>query len=240
MNYQEAYERANFYKNLFAHDMSNIIQSISLSLELCEKLKEEKDFFLSEKFRHLYSIIKSQIANAKLLISNINKLFSLENEPLELKPVNLHEYLNKVIKYIQKGFQEKELKIEIETIDNVNEVQANDLLFDVFMNILSNAIKYNENECIEILVKISNSDLNMVKIEIIDNGIGIPDVLKEKIFVQGYKELKGKKGMGIGLSLVAKIINYYGGKIWVENRIKRDHSRGSNFSILLPRASSSL
>ncbi len=161
---------------------------------------------------------------------------SLENEPMGLKPINLHKYLNKAIEYMQKGFQEKELKIEVETPDNVIEVQTNELLFDVFTNFFSNAIKYNENESIEILIKISNSDLNMVKIEIIDNGVGIPDGFKEKIFMQGYKEFKGKKGMGIGLSLVAKIINYYGGKIWVENRIERDHSLGTNFSILLPRA----
>lgn len=67
-----------------------------------------------------------------------------------------------------------------------------------------------------------------------DNGIGIFDENKESIFQKGYKRDKKVRGMGIGLSLVKKIIKSYNGKIWVENRIKDDYEQGSNFVILIP------
>lgn len=70
--------------------------------------------------------------------------------------------------------------------------------------------------------------------EFIDNGIGVPEDRKEIMFKRGNRELKGSKGMGIGLSLVKKIIKGYSGKIWVEDKVKGDYSQGSNFILLIP------
>lgn len=114
---------------------------------------------------------------------------------------------------------------------------ANEFLLDVFENILHNAIKYNKNETIEIQINIFREEINkkkLIKLEFIDNGIGIFDENKESIFQKGYKRDKKVRGMGIGLSLVKKIIKSYNGKIWVENRIKDDYEQGSNFVILIP------
>jgi len=62
----------------------------------------------------------------------------------------------------------------------------------------------------------------------------VPDDRKDIIFKKGNRELKGDKGMGLGLSLVSKIINSFNGKIWVEDKIKGDYRKGSNFIIILP------
>lgn len=48
---------------------------------------------------------------------------------------------------------------------------------------------------------------------------------KEMIFKRGNRGLKGSKGMGIGLSLVKKIIRGYDGKIWIEDRVKNDYKK---------------
>jgi signal transduction histidine kinase len=53
------------------------------------------------------------------------------------------------------------------------------------------------------------------------------------IFERGYKIKGGTGGMGIGLSLVKKIIYDYYGRIWVEDRIEGDHTKGSNFVVML-------
>ena len=89
----------------------------------------------------------------------------------------------------------------------------------------------------EILIRISNNlleNVNYIKIEFIDNGIGVPDDRKEIIFKKGERELKGSKGIGLGLSLVNKILTTFNGKVWVEDKIKGDYSKGSNFVVLLP------
>ena len=116
-------------------------------------------------------------------------------------------------------------------------IQANELLLDVFENILINATRYNENPIIEIIIKISKikiDDARFLKIEFIDNGIGVTDAKKKIIFRNGFKKEKQSKGMGLGLSLVKKIIDSYKGQIWVEDKSKGDFTKGSNFIILIP------
>ncbi len=95
----------------------------------------------------------------------------------------------------------------------------------------------NDNSTVEILVKVSEEILDngsFVKLEFIDNGIGVPEERKSMIFKRGNRELKGSKGMGIGLSLVKKILKNYNGKIWVEDKVKGDYSKGSKFVLLIP------
>ena len=69
-----------------------------------------------------------------------------------------------------------------------------------------------------------------------DNGIGISDYRKRSIFEKGTRKSQKSKGMGLGLSLVKKIIDTYKGVIWVEDRIKGDYKQGSNFVIILQEA----
>lgn len=91
---------------------------------------------------------------------------------------------------------------------------------------------------LEEIVKIKVSEefidnTNYIRIEFVDNGIGISDEKKQLVFERGNRELKGSKGMGLGLSIVKKILNSYQGKIWVENRVKDDFSKGTNVVLLL-------
>jgi len=103
--------------------------------------------------------------------------------------------------------------------------------------VMVNSIQYNENAQIEVNIIISQTkenNRNCVKIEFLDNGIGIQDFKKQTIFKRGGSKQKGGKGMGIGLSLVKMIVDSYNGRIWVEDRIKGDHSKGSNFILMFP------
>ena len=109
----------------------------------------------------------------------------------------------------------------------------------MFENLLINGVNYNNSETIEISIKISKllrDTEPFVKIEFMDNGIGVDDRRKKLIFQRGNREYKGTKGMGLGLSLVTKILESYNGEIWVEDKVKGDHSKGSNFVIVVPEA----
>jgi signal transduction histidine kinase len=92
---------------------------------------------------------------------------------------------------------------------------------------------------VKIIVKISKENeknQNFIKFEFVDNGIGVPDKSKEAIFQKGYKKDSKVRGLGMGLSLVKKIVEIYNGKIWIEDNVKSDHSQGSNFVLLIPEA----
>ena len=228
-SYKEAYDRASFYKDLFTHDIRNIIQSLNLSVEIIKKDSNAKE--------NMINIIEDQISRATKLISNVQKLSEIETIKITLEKIEINKKLKNVIAYIYQSFPEKNLEINLDLFSNEILVLANDLIVDIFENILINAILYNEEKIIEITIKASEFKENkkhFMKLEFIDNSKGIKDTLKENVFQRGYNEAKGSVGMGLGLSLVKKILESYNGKIWIENRVEGDYSKGSNFIILLP------
>ncbi|MFX1427797.1 MAG: PAS domain S-box protein [Promethearchaeota archaeon] len=233
--YRKAYNRAQFYKDLFVHDMSNILAVINSSAELIPYYCGESE--QSKNIKSITEIIRNQIDRGAKLVSNVHILSELEEHLEPLEAIMINSLLNNSIEFIKNSFKDREIKIQLDC-NGVNlKVNANQLLREVFDNILINSIKYNENYSVEVLIKTSLETLpqgKFVKIEFIDNGIGIPDDRKEMIFKPGNRELKGSKGMGIGLSLVKKIIKGYNGKIWIEDKVENDYTKGSNFIIMIP------
>ena len=116
-------------------------------------------------------------------------------------------------------------------------IDANELLEDMFENILTNSIKYNKSDKIEIKIDISKERREMrdfIRMQFRDNGIGIIDSRKQDIFLRSHNENSSVHGLGVGLSLVKKIIENYKGEIWVEDNVKGDVSKGCMFIIRLP------
>lgn len=233
--YRDAFERAEFYKDIFTHDMNNIFHNILSSAELISILRESsKDL---DKLEDIFQIIDNQINRGVKLIDNVRKLSRLQETEIKLNKVNLYKSLDEALIFAERSLRGKKLDIKINKTSEEIIVMANEFLLDVFENILHNAIKYNRNETIAIQINVLREEINkkkFIKLELMDNGIGIFDENKESIFQKGYKRDKKVRGMGIGLSLVKKIIKSYNGKIWVENRIKDDYEQGSNFVILIP------
>ncbi|MHA1659906.1 MAG: PAS domain S-box protein [Promethearchaeota archaeon] len=233
--YREAYNRAEFYKDLFTHDINNILQIMLSGIQLSEM--HVGDPGKIEKLKKYNSIIKDQIKRGAKLVSNIRKLSKLKEAEISIKKVEIYSILEKSITHAKNAYQDRNMKIQVDSISKKLYAKANELLEDLFDNILINAIKYNENSIVEISVKISKEkkeSVNYLKIEFKDNGMGIDDSRKKLIFQRGYMEGKSGHGMGLGLSLVKGIIQTYNGKIWIEDRVKGDYSKGSNFILLIP------
>jgi len=233
--YRNAYERANFYKDIFTHDMNNIFHNIQFSAELISMFKDKPEQLKSSE--EIFTTIESQIDRGTKLIDNVRKLSKLEESNIALKKIMVYDVLDEAILFATKSIREKKLDIKIKKVKEVIYVEANDLLLDVFENIFSNSIKYNKNPEVKIQVIFTIEQKfkkKYLKIEFLDNGIGILDGSKELIFEKGYKKDTKIRGMGIGLSLVKKIVESFKGEIWVQNRVKDDYEQGSNFVILIP------
>jgi signal transduction histidine kinase len=235
--YRIAYERAELFKDVFTHDMNNIFHNIKSSAELITLLKAKSENF--DKLEDLFQIINGQIDRGVKLINNVYKLSKLEESEISLTSVNVYKVLDDSIEFAKKSAQGKQLEIQVEKKHEELFVEANEFLLDIFENILHNAIKYNQNPTIEIQItidKVIYNSQNYIRMQFKDNGIGIPNNTKELIFQKGNKQDKHIRGLGIGLSLVKKILEIYDGKISVENRIKEDYSQGSNFIVEIPEA----
>ena len=237
---KEAFERENFYKDLFTHDINNILQIIQSSMSLLTLFQNNPEV-QQQEIRDIIKLLNGQVIRGSRLVSNVRRLSELENQEISLGSTRIDRLLENAIQFVQEGYQEKEVTIHVDSPNTDIYVQANDLLQDVFENILINAVKYTNDPLVNIDIRITeenHQDIPCCKFQFMDNGIGVPDSRKEIIFQEGNRKDKSVKSMGIGLSLVKKIIEYYDGKIWVEDRIQGDYSQGSNFIVLIPLAKS--
>jgi PAS domain S-box-containing protein len=233
--YREAYNRAELYKDIFAHDINNILQSILSGTQISELILDNPEKLDNLKINA--RIIKEQVIRGAKLVSNVRKLSQLEEAGRNLEKIEILNVLKNTISFVKKSYKDKNLAIRIDSIIENLFVKANDFLEDVFENLLINAIKHNKNLLVDITVRISREQqngINYLKMEFLDNGVGVDDIVKEKIFQRGYSKEEIFFGMGLGLSLVRGIIETYNGKIWVEDRVKGDRSKGSNFVLLIP------
>ncbi len=232
--YREAYNRSRFYKDLFAHDISNILQGILSSVELIT-LKSEKGSTINYD-DPLIDIIKQQLKRGTRLASNVRKLSELEDSDIILDKMELIKILKRSKTLIVNAFPQKKIQIKLNSDYETLYILANDLVNEVFENIMINSVNHNINSIIEIEIKLSKEikdDINFIKLEIIDNGIGISDSNKQRVFI---REIENMRGSGLGLKLVKKLVDIYNGKIWIEDKIKGDHSFGCNCILLFPEA----
>jgi PAS domain S-box-containing protein len=231
--YRESFNQAQFYKDLFAHDINNILQNVQSSIDTL--ILAEKNHDWKSVFGEMTEIIKEQVNRGAMLVSNVRTLSNITDPKQSLKPIDVDHFLEAAIKFINEGHKNKDIDVRIESVIENPQVYANELMLDVFENLLINSLKYNEEPKVEITIKISGETMNdnqYIKLEFIDNGFGIKDERKKSIFQR--TESKSVSGMGLGLSLVNHIISKYRGKTWVEDRIKGDYSKGSNFVLLIP------
>ena len=198
------------------------------ALKNLEKLKDLKE---------TAQIIKEQVIRGSKLVSTVRKISKLEEDKQILKKIEIINILKNTISFLKKSYSDKNLSIRVDSVSEKLFINGNNYIKDMFENILSNAVKHNMNLIIEITVRISREQKEgskYLKIEFLDNAKGVGDLSKEIIFKRGYSGDKGFHGIGLGLSLVSGIIESFNGKIWVEDRIKGDYSKGSNFVVLLP------
>ncbi len=150
------------------------------------------------------------------------------------------EDLSFLIKYCIKDLQglasNRNHKIYLDIQEEMITMLEKERIYEVIINLLSNAIKYTPpNGLIKIRSEMKDNNY-LISFE--DNGIGIPEIDKEKIFKKfGKIERYGKgldvisEGSGLGLYISKKIIELHDGQIWVESK---GREKGSTFCFSLP------
>ncbi len=169
-----------------------------------------------------------------LLIKNVRMLQKLTDGVLHLERVDICN----VLVDVQREFgsvPHKAITLNLNGCE-LCLVRANDLLRDVFVNLVGNAIKHTGNQAdITISLDVVGSNCNRhYRVSVEDNGPGIPDDFKDRIFNRMLKGAYKSKGMGLGLYLVKSLVDGYNGRVWVEDRVPGDHTKGARFVVMLP------
>jgi len=168
-------------------------------------------------------------------LSIITSRFSNIGSIPVLKTEDIFEHVDQIVSYLQKRISPK---ISIEIIPDITqnlEAPINASLFGwVIENLCKNAVDAMVDHG-KITIKVRHSkDGKMIQIDITDTGKGIPKSMFKKVFYPGFTTKK--RGWGLGLTLVKRIIeNYHKGKIYVQ---RSELNVGTTFRIMLPRSKS--
>jgi signal transduction histidine kinase len=223
----EARMQAELYLDLMGHDIRNMNQ---VGMGYLELALDSPDINRNDKELLLKSM--GALKNSTRLIENVRKMQKALIGEFKLHETDACQTIQRVISHYSnmpgvKATLNNDLPLACP-------VMANDLLYEVFENLVGNAIKHAGPEP-TITIKFGTTLFNgkdYYRFIVEDNGPGIPDDRKEKIFNRLHKG--SARGMGLGLYLVKSLVESYHGKVWVEDRVQGDYSKGARFVVLLP------
>lgn len=187
-----------------AHEIKNPLTPMRLTVQSFERKFDPKDPDIGKKVAEYSKTLIQQIDT----MSNIASAFSNFAE----MPAQQNETLNvvKIVKLTLDIFNEDYIHFQSEEKEIIAKLDRTQLI-RVITNLVKNAIQaLPETESPHILVRVESED-EMVKIEVIDNGIGITEEFKEKVFEPKFTTKSS--GMGLGLGMVKNIVEAYKGSI---------------------------
>ncbi len=234
--------KANELKDEFlaiaAHDLKSPLQTIMGFAELIKEKPDRSDL-VPKQAESIFNASKRMLK----LIDDLLKTAAIESGRMELKKTltDVAEFLRFVVDeqryYASKKDLQIHLELEGECIARVDAAR----LYDVFENLISNAIKYSPKGKIIVATAqlIQKSDApnsqTEVMVSIKDEGLGMTEEDIAKAFGKFQKlsaqPTGGENSTGLGLSIVKELVELHGGKVWIESEGK---DKGTTFFILLP------
>lgn len=211
------------FASIAAHDIKSPITSILGLVSLIKDFHAEE---LSDDAIKIVDMIESSSKTLIRLIEGILTHSKSENLLIHTKSeISLGSFLRNMIELIDATKEHDFVLPQNDTIIVANKTA----LEQVFINLITNAVKYNDKEKVKIEIDFSE-DENQYFFDVKDNGTGIKKEYQTRIFdlfdVEAASDRFGNRGCGIGLATVKKLIEGQGGNITVES----EPSKGSTFS----------
>ncbi|MCR4417879.1 MAG: ATP-binding protein [Ignavibacteria bacterium] len=204
-------EYMNYFTVSASHELKTPLTILRGELELALKSTKSNEEYLE--------IIKSSYEETMRLINIIDRLFlitKLDNSiiNLNISPIDLTNLLNRVVNDFSFLLREKKIKVKynLDTNDDLFINADGELLKQLFINLLDNAIKYSYPET-EIVINCKKTPENKVRFEIINQSEHIPEDVLPHLFERFYRvessRNRGLGGIGLGLSIVKQIVDLH-------------------------------
>ena len=223
---------AELLQDILSHDINNYNQIVVTNAELLDANVAEP-----EKQSLIKSILKASDGSTDLIVraKKLGKILSQVD--VVLAPVDLEATIQSSIDLITKANPKKTIRAS-SSVKQGAKVLADDLLQEVFDNILSNSVNHSEEN--EIPIEIQVEDIidqkpkPCWKITFSDYGPGIPDEMKKNLFT---RYMATASGSGLGLSIVhALVVDRYSGYVAIKDRVNGNYTKGTIFEVWLPKA----
>ncbi len=227
----EAKDQAELYIDLMGHDINNMNQIGMGYLELAIESLE-----LQDDQRTLLLKPLEVMSSSSQLINNVRKMRSALVDPAGQKRVDLESVLSTVVRNYQVT-PGRDFIIKYDMVEKCY-VMADDLLKDIFLNLLNNTVKHSTGPLLVRveLAPVFQFGMKYYRVTVEDNGPGILDEMKPVIFDRVYRSKQKSGYSGLGLYLVKTLVDKYHGTITLEDRVQGDRKQGSRFIIMLPAA----
>jgi len=217
--------------SIIAHDLRSPFNSILGFSELL--IENVKDFKVAESEMFL-GLIYSSAKNTLILLDNLLNWAKTQTGKIIIQPekIILSSIIQETIEISNSAAKIKNIAIKYNQSDEVEVYADKDMLKTVLRNLISNAIKFTKSGGDVNVFVISKH--NKVEISISDNGVGINDETRKKLFDASINLTSwgtaNEKGSGLGLVLCKEFVEKLGGNIWVES----EEGKGSDFKFTLP------
>jgi len=214
---EEAHAEANLYLDIMTHDIRNAENVSGLYTELLIDTVTGEGADYARKLR-------ASIRRSIDILGNVSTIRKIHQQSADL----LLMRLDSVIRESIAGFPDADIRYGGSSI----KVLADNLLSEVFSNLIGNAVKFGGPE-VEIAIRIDERD-GEVMVSVEDNGPGVPDVVKSAIFKRFERGKSAGRGEGLGLYITKTLVERYGGRVWVEDRVCGHPEKGAAFRVVLP------
>ncbi|MFP4051708.1 MAG: ATP-binding protein [Thermoplasmata archaeon] len=201
---KEAEKREEFLHSLLRHDVKNKAQIVLGYLQLI------KDYELPDEVKDYIDKAEKTNKEGVDIIQKVRKLRKIGKEK-EIDEIRVSSTLDEVLSEYKTQLKKNDIDIEVQTVDCL--VKGSPLLKELFSNLVENSIKH--SGCDEMKIQ-SRIDQDEYIITVEDDGKGIPDDIKEKVFEKGYKS-EETGGSGLGMFLAKQIVEDYDGDIEVKD-----------------------
>jgi two-component system phosphate regulon sensor histidine kinase PhoR len=216
----------------FVSNVSHEIQSPLTSIRGFARALQADDLS-DETRRHYLGIIETESVRLSKLSEDLLELASLDSEQIKLepKPYRLDKQIRNLILAGEPQWAGKRLELDA-ALDEVSITADEDLLSQVWINLLHNSIKFTpEGGCVRVAARRTAAG---VEVTVADSGVGIAPEDQAHLFERFYKADKARRraegGNGLGLSIVKKIVDLHHGTVSVESQ----PGAGTKFTVALP------
>lgn len=229
---RDAKSETDFLNSLLSHDVINYTFSATHFLQ-----NVEKSPYLTDNDRRSLSVAMRDVRGAFELASSVRDLSRAKGlEEKECIAEQLHQLIEEAISEAKRMHPEKNAQITFSTAPGPMTVKGHPMISRVFACVITNAIKFDPSAepLIEIVSeRVVDNGKACWKTTVSDRGRGIPDAEKERVFEKFHRLDTSVPGNGLGLYVCRFITNACGGRIWIEDRVPKDYTKGTTVIVLL-------
>jgi chemotaxis family two-component system sensor kinase Cph1 len=210
-----------------SHDLQSPLKTISNYLVL---LNNKYGSQLPAEANKLIETSTNATGRRRVLINDLLD-FSRVGNDIAFTNVNLNKLVSDILEEQQAEIQASEATLDVGPLPTIKAHYTD--LKQLFQNLISNGLKYRKSTVPPHIVIRAIDEMDQFRFSIVDNGIGIEQQYFERVF-QIFQRLHGRNafsGTGIGLATCKKVVDIYGGQIWIESTV----GVGTTFYFTIPK-----